>query len=274
MAEDQVNFEAFQGGSINLDGGQISSSGIILKGNYAQTGGTNLTSGDVMVEGIANTTLSVSGGFLAAQNLSVDPGFVGGVDVTGGMLIISNTLSVGGMSSFPLWRGFSGGGQLVVSNISLAPQAIFACRDAVIKQSGVLTLTNASLYSGSNCVQLGPLRVANVSNTNSTLYLVSPTSILTFANSSTIAWPDEPQLIVEGWSGSFFGGGTQRIVFGNNSNGLTSNQLARIHFHNPAGLTNGLYAARILANGEIVPATGGPLPANMLLQSQPGGTCR
>ena len=32
-----------------------------------------------------------------------------------------------------------------------------------------------------------------------------------------------------------------------------------------------MYAARILANGEIVPATGAPLPANMLLQSQPGG---
>ncbi len=235
VAEDQVNFEAFQGGSINLDGGQISSSGIVLKGFYTQTGGTNLTAGDVIIDGIANTTLSVSGGLLAAQNLTANPGFVGGVDVTGGMLIISNTLSVGGMSSFPLWYGFSGGGQLVVSNISLAPQAIFACRDAVIKQSGIFTMTDASLYSGSNCVQLGPLGVANGGNTNSTLYLVSPTSIMTFANSSGIAWSNEPQLIVEDWSGSFFGGGTQRIVFGNNSNGLTSNQLAHIQFHNPAG---------------------------------------
>jgi len=160
---------------------------------------------------------------------------------------------------------------LVVSNISLGSDAIFSCGDAVIKQSGTLTLANANFYSGTNSVQLGALCLANDGNTNSTLYLVSPASIVNFADSSSVTWSNEPMLIVEGWSGSLFGGGAQQIVFGNNSNALTSTQLAHIQFHNPAALTNGIYPARILSNGEIVPSTGGALVASMALQSQPGG---
>jgi len=269
VSEEQVALGAYSSGQFYLDGGQITSSGLYLQGFYSQTGGTNLTAGDLTMNNV-ESSVSLSGGLLTANNFIENPGFQGGVSLTGGLLIITNDLSVGGIN-LPNWRGFTCGGQLVVSNIWVAPQGIFSCGNGVIKQSGILTLTNASLYSGSNCVQLGPLRLASGGNTNSTLYLASPTSIMTFANSGSVPWDNEPQLIIEGWSGSLFGGGTQQIVFGNNSNGLTSPQLAHIQFHNPAGLTNGMYPARILANGEIVPATGGPLPTNMLLQSQPGG---
>ncbi len=269
--EQQVNFEAYEGGSFNLNDGQISASALYSKGYYNQTGGTNVISGDITISGVADTTLTIFGGLLAADNLSVSPGFVGGVSVSGGTLIITNTLSVAGSSYFPEWHGFSGGGELVVSNISLAPDAIFSCGNGVIKQSGTLTLANASFYSGTNSVQLGALCLANGGNTNSTLYLVSPTSIVNFANSSSVTWSNEPLLTIEGWSGSLLGGGAQQIVFGNDSNALTSAQLARIQFHNPAGLTNGIYPARILSHGEIVPAVAAALPASMALQARPGG---
>jgi hypothetical protein len=269
--EQQVNFEAYEGGSFNLNDGQISASGLYSKGYYNQTGGTNVVSGDITIAGLEDTSLAIFGGLLAANNLSVSPGFVGGVSVSGGTLLITNTLSVGGSGYFPEWHGFAGGGELVVSNISLAPDAIFSCGNGVIKQSGTFTLANANVYSGTNSVQLGALCLASGGNTNSTLYLVSPTSIVNFANSSSVTWSNEPMLNIEGWSGSLSGGGAQQIIFGKDASALTSAQLAHIQFHNPAGLTNGMYPARILFNGELVPSVAAALPASMALQRQPGG---
>src|SRR6185312_12405437 len=48
-------------------------------------------------------------------------------------------------------------------------------------------------------------------------------------------------------------------------------QVAHIQFHNPAGMAGGTYPARMLATGEIVPASGAALPASMALSPQPGG---
>jgi hypothetical protein len=158
---------------------------------------------------------------------------------------------------------------LIVSNIWLTPAAIFSCGNGGITQSGTLTMTNANLYSATNSVRLGPLVLG--SGTNSTLYMVSPTSIMNFADSSAAVWPDDSMLTVQGWSGSLYGGGQQQIIFGKNSSALTTAQLAHIQFYNPAGLTNGMYPARLLASGEIVPASGVASRANMSLSPQPGG---
>ena len=270
--EQQVNWEGYEGGSLELDGGQMSSSGLTSKAYYTQTGGTNLISGDVMTGISEESRLSVSGGLLTANNLTANAGLCqGGVSVTGGTLIITNTLSVGGASYFSYWQGFSCGGQLVVSNIWLAPDAIFSCGNGVINQSGTLTLANANLYSGSNSVQLGQLCLASGGSTNSTLYMVSPASVMTFADGSSITWSNEATLIIEGWSGSLSGGGQQQIVFGKNANALTGAQVHQIQFHDPAGLAAGMYPARMLPTGEIVPASGSTPAANMALAAQSNG---
>jgi hypothetical protein len=268
--EQQVNYEGYEGASFTLDGGQVSAGGIYSMGYYTQTGGTNLISGNVTIQGFEDTTFSVSGGLLAANDLNVDPAYVGGVSISGGMVIITNTLSVRGVSSLPFWRGVScDGGQLVVSNILLTPDAIFSCGNGGIIQSGTLTMANANLYSATNSVQLGTLALG--SGTNSTLNLVSPASIMNFADSSSLAWADDSMLTVAGWSGSPYGGGRQQIIFGKNSSALTSAQLAHVQFQNPAGLATGIYPARLLASGEIVPASGATSRANMSLSPQPGG---
>jgi hypothetical protein len=262
--------QAYEAGAFNLSGGQVSVAGIYSKGYYTQTGGTNCVSGGFAVVGGEEVRMSLSGGLLSVNDLSVDPGYVGGVSITGGTLIVTNTLSVRGVSSFTFWGGVScDGGQLIVSNILLMPAATFSCGNGGINQSGTLTLTNANLYSATNSVQLGPLLLGN--GTNSTLYMVSPTSIMNFANSSSLAWADDSLLTVEGWSGSPYGGGQQQINFGKNSGALTSGQLAHIQFHDPAGLASGMYPARILANGEIVPTSGTTSQASMSLSPQPGG---
>ena len=271
LYENQVAADYWSLGQFYLHGGQVSSTGMSLQGYYAQTGGTNSIAGEVTMQDV-ESTLNLSGGLLAMDSLTANPGWSGGIILSGGTLVISNSLNVGG-TSLPNWRGFSGGGTLVVHDIALGVYANFSCGNGVINQSGTLYMSDANLYSGSNSVQFGPLSLggANSGATNSTLYLVSPTSILNFGDSSGQAWGDNSLLVIEGWTGSLSGSGPQQIVFGKNSGGLTSTQLAHIQFHNPAGLTNRMYPARILSNGEIVPAVGGALPASMALQSQPGG---
>jgi hypothetical protein len=47
--------------------------------------------------------------------------------------------------------------------------------------------------------------------------------------------------------------GTDQLIFGTTSSGLTASQIAEIQFLNPGGFSAGTYGAMILANGEIVP---------------------
>jgi hypothetical protein len=54
--------------------------------------------------------------------------------------------------------------------------------------------------------------------------------------------------------GSLHGGGAQQIIFGSNSDALTVQQVSQIQFHNPSGMAAGIYPARLLDTGEIVPA--------------------
>ena len=79
-------------------------------------------------------------------------------------------------------------------------------------------------------------------------------NLLTAADSHAIPWDTTKELIINGWKGSAKGGGTDRIVVGNNSQSLTPQQLACIGFRNPAGQPAGLYTSAIVNTGELVPA--------------------
>ena len=74
------------------------------------------------------------------------------------------------------------------------------------------------------------------------------------ADTHAIPWNTDKELIVSAWKGSTQGGGTDRIVVGNNAQSLTPKQLACIGFRNPAGKPAGLYTSAILNTGELVPA--------------------
>ncbi len=88
---------------------------------------------------------------------------------------------------------------------------------------------------------------------NSYLDLGSGSSVINFADSSSQSWSSDDVMIIQNWSGSQSGGGTDQVVFGNNKQSLSSDQLGKIYFYNPAGLAPGYYAAMMLENGEIVP---------------------
>jgi hypothetical protein len=93
--------------------------------------------------------------------------------------------------------------------------------------------------------------------------LVLPPSIscrLQFAGSSSLTWSNSAMLAIANWSGSLYGGGRHQVIFGNSAAGLSVQQVGDIKFHHPAGLPVGDYPARILADGEVVPDSGSPLP--------------
>ena len=147
VGEQMIAQNSFEGGSFSLFGGFVSANGMVLNGYYAQSDGTNRVAGDVTIQGV-QSSVTLTGGLLTADNLIANAGFVGGIFLTGGTMMITNKLQVGGNSSLPQWQGFVGGGQLIVTDISLTPQAIFSCGNGVITQSGILTLASANLYCG------------------------------------------------------------------------------------------------------------------------------
>jgi hypothetical protein len=107
---------------------------------------------------------------------------------------------------------------------------------------------------GKLCVRLGPLsRTTNANVT--TLDLMTGSTVLRFKDSHDVPSEWNGRLLIPNWSGSTNGGGTDQIFVGTTGQGLTSAQLQRISFYNPDGLPPGTYPARILANGEVVPAT-------------------
>ena len=101
-------------------------------------------------------------------------------------------------------------------------------------------------------------------STNGTIGLGNQPLVLRFADSSPLNWDSNSRLIIEGWSGSYSGNGSNQIYFGNTSGGLSPSQLSQVRFRDPAGSPSGYYDARILSNGEVVPV---PAPALQSLRS-------
>lgn len=270
ITEAEVAADTYYEGSFNMNGGQMSANSLSVDGFYHQNGGTNIVSGDFTMPGNVEGVFSMSAGLLAANTLTVNPSWLGSFDFSGGTLIVSNQLSIGG-NTLPEWYGFEGGGQLIVSNLSLAPQALFTCENGTIIQSGTLTIASASIYAGSGSTQFGRLELSSNGNTNSILSMPAGSSLVRFAISSGEVWSNGVSLMIENWSGSPYGGGQQQIIFGNSSAALTPQQLAQIQFQNPTGFVSGTYPAKILSTGEIVPDSVAPLAARLGLRPEADG---
>lgn len=256
-------------GVVTLGGGALSAAAMNIDGNYTQTGGTNIVGGDITIYPDAHGFLNLSGGLLCDNNVNVGASWVGGYNQSGGVHIVTNLLSIGG-NTFALWNGFTlSGGQLIVSNLALTALAKFTVTGGTILQSGTFSISDANLSFGSGSWQLGPMQLAG--STNSFLTFLSNSCLVQFAASSSLAWSNAAVLTISNWHGSLYGGGIQRIVFGNSSSALTSQQLSQIYFQSPAGLAAGSYPTRILPTGEIVPNSGASLPPLVALANQPSG---
>lgn len=141
------------------------------------------------------------------------------------------------------------GNAIAGSSITLNSGSLILNNDNQIGNSTNLTLAGGNFYANDKSDVLGSLTLS----TTSTLDLGSDLgdgSTLAFSDSSGNAW--NGSLYITGWTGDAEGGGLDQLIFGNSSSGLTSSQINSIYFVNPWG-TTGIYEARILGSGEVVP---------------------
>jgi len=90
-------------------------------------------------------------------------------------------------------------------------------------------------------------------SSNATINLGDGEAKISFARSDAEEWNSSAVLTVLNWEGWLKGGGIDQLRFGNNRNGLTLEQLARIQFVDPWRPGTGVYRAEILETGEVVP---------------------
>lgn len=246
---------AFGNGSYLMTNGVMESSLLSIRGagNFYQEGGTHINASMILYQSefmdpVSRTNYFVPGHYYLGGGTFTSDSLteLGGAfsQASGSSEITSLQINDGTYSL--------NGGQLTASNIDLSNGANFLQSGGTITQSGTLTMGDANLAAGAGPQQYGDLQL----NTNSTLTLVPGNCTLHFANSSGLAWPSTALLTINNWNGSLSGGGSQQIFFGNDSTGLTPQQLSQVQFNNPAGLAPGTYPAKILSNGELVPDAG------------------
>jgi hypothetical protein len=231
-----------------LYGGDLYSPGVSLgpQTTFAQQAGTNSIAGDLLLSYGAYYVLD--SGVLLTSNTELSTNFTFGDYAydnefvqQGGEHWITNTLS--NLDSYYLM-----GGSLYASNIVLTG-TLFIYSSATIVNPGLFEFGGTLvLYSGA-AANLGQMLLSN----NSIVQFESGTHTLGFLNSSALAWNSRSTLVVSNWNGSANGGGSDQLIFGNSSSGLTPAQLRQIVFVNPAAFPAGNYPANILPSGEVVP---------------------
>jgi hypothetical protein len=253
-------------GTYRLRAGVLITSSIqqLEAGGFEQSGGTN-RAGTITVRDASSFELS--GGLLLSSNVVVGPGdgaynywsaLQSVYTQTGGNHVVATEFSTieGGVA---LLRG----GSLTAPGISVGPEGGLALTGAAVTNSGTFTLlSGARLRVDGNYPRLGKLIVNTgapppgfpVLTNHSLLNFEMGAATLRFRESQDVSW--DSQLVVTNWSGLLNGGGTDRLYVGTSSQGLTPDQLSRIHFVNPPGLPPGSYSAAILATGEVVPTSG------------------
>jgi len=131
------------------------------------------------------------------------------------------------------------------------------------RQLGVLVLTNS---------EYPPYRTTMTSTLE-----VDPanSAVIRFRDSRTATWDANSFLEIRNWNGTTNGGTAFKIYVGSNAQGLTAAQLRQITFANPGGFPAGVYIARILSTGELVPKPGPSLTyaksGNRLVLNWPNG---
>ncbi len=202
-------------GSLNLEGNSLQISG---KGTTTLAGQT-IKGDQVTKEG--SGTLSVTGNLEARV-----------ITVNGGSMRLNNET----------------GNALTTEQVILRGGTLFLDKDNQIDNSATLELAGGTLATGGYSDTLGSLTLSNTS----VIDLGNGSSVLHFDSSASQDWSGE--LHITNWDGNAHSGnGNDQIVFGDDGEGLSQDQLSQIRFINPEGYEEGIYGAMILENGEVVP---------------------
>ena len=223
--------------------------GVALFGSFGQSGGSNIV-GTVSID---RTSYELSGGVLNVTNVYITGGYlvlsdqsfrrVGEIRQSGGTNHVANLLSVG--DEYELL-----GGLLYASNITVTGTMIVSSNASVVANPGTIALGGTLQLLGTT-QNFGALTLSN----NSVVDFGTNASTVRFLPSANQPWAATCVLGVTNWQGNTNGGGWDRLYIGSTSSGISPSQLWQIEFRNPAGFPTGMYAARILSTGEIVPTS-------------------
>ncbi len=264
-------------GAYSLSAGILISSNLDAGfGGYSQSGGANFTT-SLRVGGFSRLT----GGELITSNSTIHGYASNGYrpctpslafTQTNGTHYVQNKLLVDHLAIYD-FRG----GALDAQDIQLDQNAVLQCQSGIISNWGNFILSGAVFRAGTESHYLGKLQGAAANYqfcpaTNSTLDVSGPAgSFLRFRDSRDASLP---RVHIVNWQPWTAGGSSHHIYFGTNAQALSPDQLQLLIFVNPLGWLPGDYPARILSNGEIVPAQPPPLTATRLgsglLLSWPG----
>jgi autotransporter-associated beta strand protein len=256
-------------GTATVSGGAITAVTLTDLGtNYTSAPTITLSGGDgtgTVTSNFGSSSIALNARTLTVAGTNASPATYAGIISGTGSFIKngSGTQALSGSSTYS--------GATTVNNGTLSISGTLNGTSAVNINGGVLEIGADERLSNSASVIMsgGTLRTAGFTESLGTLTLSGPATIdlgsgastLDFFDSSSLSWTGS--LSIMNWSGSTEGGGIDQLLFGNSDTALRADQIAMIHFVDPAGFAPGTYDATILINGEVV-AVPEPTSAMML----------
>jgi hypothetical protein len=252
-------------GSYALSGGLLVSDKMdVSGGSFGQSGGTNqiqelavskagafgLSEGELIT---SNVIVNTSGCYF---NGNTRVCFASTFTQDGGIHGIEDTLRLGGIARYELRSGL-----LVAGSIVIGANSQLNCENGTIINGGVFTIQGGVFRAGDQSHELGQLQLLEATRWIDvppadavSLNVSGPGgTVLRFRASRDVPWSG-PALRIFGWQPwDGDGGGSHRVFFGDNSEGLSEDQLNRLVFVDPGGWPRGNYPAWILPTGEVVP---------------------
>ena len=247
----------------NVDGtgtGMGNWKGLVIKGDVNNGSRSTIAelTGNMSLTGTSTTFELLDGTFdLNANNFTATGDATlqkGTIDGTTGVLSADNilkttssTVTIKGNLAATTTTAFDPG-------IDIRAGTLLIADSNVIGDTTKMRVTGGTLgFSGDTTESLlGTLTLA----ANSTFdFSTGGINKISFSASNSEFWSGfgSITLTVDTWGGNIDGGGDDQIFFGSTANGLTAAQLTQIKFRNPVGFGAGLYDARLLSTGELVP---------------------
>ncbi len=259
------------GGTLNFQATSGQADVTVLSGSHTLSAALR-TSSDLLVT--QNGSLLTVSGSLANQGHQLTFGGSGQTTVSGSISGTGSLVKVGpGTLLLTASNTYTGTTTVSAGTLTLAAGTGTALggTSAVVINGGTLLLNNDNQINNAATITLGggTLSTGGYDDTVGTLTLTSSSVIdlgsstgsnLYFAGSAAQSWSSSALLTIQGWSGSWSGGGADRIYFGNSPSALTSAQISQIRFVNPTGAGAGTYYATLLSTGELVPTLISPVP--------------